>query len=152
MSTQSRPAEASVKPDPAGFNPKDNPQVRGGVAPYLCVSNAAQASAFYQRAFGAQEVKHFPPDEKGRTMHIHLYVNGSSLMLSDGYPEHGHPVQPHQGYTLHLQVDDVESWWKRAVDAGAEVIMPLQDMFWGDRYGQIRDPYGVRWSLGMTPK
>jgi PhnB protein len=81
-------------------------------------------------------------------MHVHLYVNGGSLMLSDPYPEQGCPFKPQQGYSLHLQVDDVEAWWQRAVDAGLEILTPLQVMFWGDRWGQLRDAYGVRWSMG----
>lgn len=129
-----------------------NPQVLGGVAPYLMVSDAAGAAAFYRKAFGAIEVASLPPDESGRTCHVHLVVNGGSLMLSDAYPEHGCPLETHGGYTLHLQVEDVDAWWTRATEAGAEVVLPLQLMFWGDRYGQVRDPYGVRWSLGATPK
>jgi uncharacterized glyoxalase superfamily protein PhnB len=93
-----------------------------------------------------------PPDEKGRYMHIHLVVNGGSLMLADAFPDHGHPLEAQSGYTLHLQVDDADAWWKRAVEAGAEPLMPVTDMFWGDRYGQFRDPFGVRWSVGTTIK
>ena len=88
-----------------------------------------------------------PPDEKGRTMHIHLYVNGGSLMLSDGYPEHGHPHEPAKGYTLHMKIENIDAAWKRAVDAGCEIVLPLQKMFWGERYGQLRDPFGVMWSM-----
>lgn len=125
------------------------PQVLGGIVPYLSLDGASRAAAFYARAFGAREVFRHPTDDKGRTMHIHLYINGGSLMLADPYPEHGHPHRPAQGYTLHLKVDDVDAWWQRAVDAGAEVVLPLQKMFWGDRYGQVRDPFGVLWSLGQ---
>lgn len=131
--------------------------VLGGVFPYLAVSDASAAAAFYVAAFGAREVFRHPPDEQGRTMHIHLHVNGGSLMLSDPFPEHGYPQQPPQGYTLHMRVDDVDAWWRRAVDAGAEVALPLQRMFWGERYGQLRDRFGVDWSLsapdaeGTTP-
>jgi PhnB protein len=124
-----------------------SPDVLGGVAPYLSVDGAARASEFYQRAFGAQEVARHPVDEQGRTMHIHLYINGGSVMLSDPYPEHGHPVQRPQAFTLHLHVDDVDAWWERAVEAGSEIVLPLQLMFWGDRYGQLKDPFGVFWSL-----
>jgi uncharacterized glyoxalase superfamily protein PhnB len=126
--------------------------VLGGVVPYLEVDGASRAAEFYKRAFGAIEVFRYPEDEKGRTMHIHLYVNGGSLMLSDAYPEHGHPHQPAQGYTLHMQLDDVDIGWRRAVEAGVEIVLPLQTMFWGDRYGQIRDPFGVLWSMAETPK
>ena len=125
------------------------PQVLGGIVPYLSLDGASRAAAFYARAFDAREVFRHPTDDKGRTMHIHLHINGGSLMLADPYPEHGHPHRPAQGYTLHLKVDDVDAWWQRAVDAGAEVVLPLQKMFWGDRYGQVRDPFGVLWSLGQ---
>ena len=126
------------------------PQVLGGIVPYLSLDGASRAAAFYARAFGAREVFRHPTDDKGRSMHIHLYLNGGSLMLADPYPEHGHPHQPAQGYTLHLKVDAVDTWWQRAVAAGAEVVRPLQKMFWGDRYGQGRDPFGVLWSMAQA--
>ena len=107
-----------------------------------------KAAQFYARAFGAKEVARHPTDDQGRTMHVHLYINGGSLMLSDPDPEHGCPHTPAQGYTLHLKVNDIDAAWKRAVDAGCEVLLPLQVMFWGERYGQVRDPFGVRWSMG----
>jgi PhnB protein len=126
-----------------------HPEILGGIVPYLSLDGASRAAEFYVKAFSAREVFRYPTDDKGRTMHIHLYVNGGSLMLSDAYPEHGHPHQAAQGYTLHLKVDDVDSWWQRAVAAGAEIVLPLQKMFWGDRYGQVRDPFGVLWSMGQ---
>ena len=129
--------------------PTEQPDVLGGVVPYLSVNGAIAAAGFYGKAFGAREVFRQPPDEKGRTMHVHLHVNGGSLMLCDFYPEHGHAHQDPAGYTLHLKVDDVDAWWKRAVDAGAEIVLPLQKMFWGDRYGQLRDPFGVMWSMAQ---
>lgn len=129
-----------------------NPEVLGGVAPYLTLSNAWQAADFYVNALGAEDVARMPPDEKGRTLHIHLRINGGSLMLSDAYPEHGHPFQPPQAFMLHLQVDDVDAWWERATREGMTVKTPLQLMFWGDRYGQLQDPYGVVWSMATTPK
>jgi uncharacterized glyoxalase superfamily protein PhnB len=142
---QVRPGEAAQMPE----CPKlPQPEVLGGPVPYLQVDGAARAAEFYKRAFGAKEMMRMPVDDKGRTMHIHLYVNGGSLMLSDPYPEHGHPHQAAQGYTLHMKVDGIDAWWDRAVAAGAEVVLPVQLMFWGDRYGQLRDPFGVMWSLG----
>jgi uncharacterized glyoxalase superfamily protein PhnB len=81
-------------------------------------------------------------------MHIHLYINNGSVMLGDAYPEHGYPLQAPQAFTLHLDVEDPDAWWNRAVEAGAEIVLPLQVMFWGDRYGQLRDPFGVLWSIG----
>jgi uncharacterized glyoxalase superfamily protein PhnB len=82
-------------------------------------------------------------------MHLHLYINGGSLMLSDPYPEQGVPLKEHQGYTLMLPLvaGEIENWWKRAVDAGCTVVIPLADQFWGDRYGQLRDPFGVNRAL-----
>jgi PhnB protein len=131
----------------AQATPAALPEVRGGVAPYLFIAGAAKAADFYKRAFDAKEVFRHPLDDKGRTMHLHLVINGGSVMLSDFYPEHGFAEKAPQAFNLHIQVDDVDAWWKRAVDAGAEVTMPLQKQFWGDRYGQVRDPFGVIWSL-----
>jgi uncharacterized glyoxalase superfamily protein PhnB len=127
--------------------PAARPAVRGGVAPYLMVDGAAKAADFYRRAFGAEEAYRHPLDEKGRTMHVHLYINGGSVMLSDFYPEYGHAQQAPQAFNLGLPVKDVDAWWKRAVDAGCEIAMPLEKQFWGDRYGQVRDPFGVTWAL-----
>src|ERR1044071_6447158 len=98
------------------------PPVLGGVAPYLGVSNAGKAADFYVKALAASEILRMPPDEKGRYMHIHLVVNGP-----------------------HRQADSADPWGKRGVEAGAAPLMPVIDMFWGDRYGQFRDPFGVRW-------
>jgi uncharacterized glyoxalase superfamily protein PhnB len=131
---------------------QSSPQVLGGLIPYLEMDGASAAAAFYQAAFGAVEVARHPVDDKGRTMHIHLHINGSSLMLSDGYPEHGHPAQKPQGFNLTLQLKDIDTWWNRAVAAGATVVMPVQQMFWGDRYGQLRDPFGVNWSLNQPSR
>ncbi|BCP53655.1 glyoxalase [Kaistia sp. 32K] len=129
------------------------PKVLSGVTPYLSVGGAVKASEFYQRALGAREVMRHPVDDKGRTMHIHLYINDGSVMLSDPYEEYGYPLQPPQSFTLHLQLDDgIDDWWKRAVENGMEVTMPLELQFWGDRYGQLRDPFGIMWSFGARPQ
>ena len=129
--------------------PQAQPEVRGGVVAYLQVDGASKAAEFYQRAWGATEVARQPVDDQGRTMHIHLYVNGGSLMLSDAYPEHGYALERPQAFDLMLQVDDIDAWWARALAAGAEPILPVQEMFWGARYGQLRDPFGVRWSFNQ---
>jgi uncharacterized glyoxalase superfamily protein PhnB len=78
-------------------------------------------------------------------MHVHLYVNGGSLMLSDAYRAWPPGSAPRRRST-HLQVDDVERWWKRG-RGRLRIVSPLQVMFWGDRYGQLRDPFGVLWAL-----
>ena len=121
--------------------------VKGGLVTYLNVDGAMKAVEFYKRAFGATLEFVMPPDDKGRTMHAHVHVNGSSLMLSDFYAEHGHTAVKPQGFTLTLMVGDVDAAWKRAVDAGCESTLPPQDMFWGDRYAQLKDPFGVSWAL-----
>ena len=132
----------------------DVPEVQPLVAPHLVVDDAAAAIDFYVKAFGATEYGRVPhPD--GRLVHAALNVNGSMVMLNDDFPDYsdgksstpkalgGTPV------TIHLQVADVESAFQRAVDAGATVVAPLEDQFWGDRYGVIRDPFGHQWSLGQ---
>lgn len=129
-----------------------NPAVLGGVVAYLEVDGAVNASQFYQRAFGAREVACHPVDDKGRTMHVHLHLNGGSLMLSDAYPEHGRPHQAAQGFTLMLPVDDIETRYRRAVEAGCEATVKPEKMFWGDTYGELRDPFGVTWSMNQGAK
>ena len=123
--------------------------VRGGVVAYLQLDGAMKAAEFYRRAFRAEVAAFHPVDAQGRTPHVHLYVNGSSVMLCDGFSEHGCPAKPAQGFNLMLEVEDIESWWGRALDAGATVALPLSDMFWGARYGQLRDPFGIVWALNQ---
>lgn len=124
-----------------------------GLTPHLTIRDrqAAAAIDFYIKAFGAHEQLRVPTDD-GRLMHAHLIVNGASLMLHDDFPEHGGPAGVPAGVMLHLQVDDADAAFDRAVKAGAEVTMPLDNMFWGDRYGQVKDPFGHRWSIGSPIK
>lgn len=121
-----------------------------GVTPYVNVDGADAASAFYQRAFGAQEMMRIPDRDGKRLLHCHVRINGGDLMLSDLFPEMGMTTAPSDNYTLHLQVDDIDAWWARATGAGAQVVTPVELMFWGDRYGVLKDPFGVKWSLGQT--
>ncbi|HWU55353.1 MAG TPA: VOC family protein [Rhizomicrobium sp.] len=125
--------------------------VKGGVVAYLSLDGAIKAAGFYKKALAAEEAFLNPPDDKGRTMHVHLYINGGSVMLSDPYPEHGHPYVPAAGFSLMLPVKDVDSWWQRAVDAGCAATMKPENMFWGDRYAQAKDPFGVIWAF-VGPK
>lgn len=122
----------------------------GGVVPHINVEGASEASAFYQKAFGAREISRAPAQDGKRLMHCHLLLNGGSFMLSDAFPEFGVVSQPSASHTMHLDVDDVDAWWSRAVAAGATVTLPLEQQFWGVRYGKLRDPFGVNWSL--SPK
>jgi PhnB protein len=101
---------------------------RGGIIPYLALDGAGRAADFYVKAFGAQEIARVPgPENDGRFIHIHVIINGQSLMLSDPFPEHGHAYKEPAGVTLHLQVaDDIDGWFDSAVKAGATATMPVR--------------------------
>ena len=124
------------------------------LSPHLVVAGANDAIKFYARAFGAQELMKLEgPD--GQLMHACVSINGSSVMLVDENPQWkalgpkslgGTPV------TIHLMVDDVDKAADQAIAAGAKVIMPVADMFWGDRYGIVEDPFGHHWSIATTTK
>lgn len=133
----------------------DAPQPLTGVTPYLSIpSRGGQAAAeFYARAFGAVEVRRQLADDGERLIHAHLHINGGSVMLSDEFPEYGGEtdVAP-KGVVIHLQVDDADEWWNRAILAGGVPVHPLADQFWGDRYGQLKDPFGHCWSIGSPIK
>ncbi|AWB21401.1 VOC family protein [Methylobacterium currus] len=126
--------------------------VKGGLVTYLMLDGALKAAEFYVRAFGAEIVAAMPADPQGRTPHVHLHVNGSSLMLSDAFPEHGCALQAPQGFTLTLMVEDIDARYAHAVEAGAIAVMPPAEMFWGDRYGQLRDPFGVVWAMNQQKR
>lgn len=134
-------------------NPDQGPV--GGVTPHLTIGDkrAKEAIDFYKRAFGAEEA--MPPhmaQDGERIMHAHLRINGGSVMLNDDFPEYGGAAGRPAAVTLHLQVDDADKWFARALDAGAAETMPLGDQFWGDRYGQVKDPFGHSWSIGAPIK
>ena len=130
----------------------------GGLTPHIQIGDkrAAEAIDWYVRAFGATEMRRQVAEDGVRLMHAHILINGASLMMHDEFPEYvgDGDVGPSggSGLTLHLQVDDADAWYDRAVKAGADARMPLQDMFWGDRYGQIVDPFGYRWSIACPSK
>ena len=132
---------------------QEGQQQWAGILPHLTIRDgrAAEAIDFYRRAFGA-ELRDEPhmADDGRRIMHAHLHVNGGSLMLNDDFPEYGGAATPPGSFTLHLQVEDSDAVWARALEAGATERMPLADQFWGDRYGQVEDPFGFRWSIGST--
>ena len=127
----------------------------GGVIPYLTIpSRGGQAAVeFYRAAFGAEELFRTLAEDGERILHSRLSINGGLVLLSDEFPEYGQAadVQP-QGVILHLQVDDADEWWARAMVAGAVPVMPLADQFWGDRYGRLTDPFGHGWSIGAAIK
>jgi PhnB protein len=127
------------------------------ITPYLTVSDASAAIAFYKQGFGAvQEGEaHYAPGSQ-KIMHARLLINGSVIMLADDFSEvMGRPPMTPQALggspvTLALQLEEVQPFWDRAVAAGATVTMPLADQFWGDRYGQVTDPFGHKWSMSQT--
>lgn|SRR5262249_39926736 len=130
----------AVKPIPKGFHT---------ITPHLVVRNAAGAIDFYQKAFGAESERvHKMPD--GKVMHAELRIGDSPIMLGEEAPDWGVLSPQTIGNTstvIHLFVEDVDSLYKRAVAAGCTATMPVQDQFWGDRYGQVVDPYGHKWSI-----
>ena len=131
---------SKVKPIPDGMHT---------ITPYLICDGATDAIAFYVKAFGAVE-RFRLADPKGKIMNAMIQIGDSMLMLNDEFSEmgmlgpkslKGSPV------TIHLSVADVDASVKRAVDAGAKITMPVADMFWGDRYGALADPFGHLWSV-----
>lgn len=122
-----------------------------GVTPQLTVRDTAAAVAFYRAAFGADELlRNSTPD--GRVFHCELLVNGGRLLLHDDFTEDGDTPEAHAGspVVLHLYVPDVDATFAAALAAGATSVAAPQDAFWGDRYAQLVDPFGHRWSLGTT--
>jgi uncharacterized glyoxalase superfamily protein PhnB len=120
------------------------------VTPHLVCAGAAEAIEFYKMAFGAVEGARLPgPD--GKLMHAMIRIGDSAVMLVDEMPQWG-ALGPRSlkgsPVTLHLYVEDVDAVVKRAVSLGAKVTMPVDDMFWGDRYGKLEDPFGHHWSIG----
>ena len=122
-----------------------------GVTPFLTIreGRGQEALAFYERAFGARVVERNLAEDGKRLMQAGLRVNNGWIMLSDEFPEWmGGPAAPAEGVGLHLQVDDCDAWTERARAAGAEVTLAPHDAFWGDRYSQLKDPFGHLWSVG----
>ena len=124
------------------------------VTPHLSCRNAAEAVEFYQKAFGAEPHMTLPTPD-GRLMHAQMTIDGAPFFLVDEFPEFGGQSPQSLGgspVTIHLAVPDCDAVFQRAVDAGCEVKMPLADMFWGDRYGIVEDPYGHKWSIATTQR
>ena len=119
------------------------------MAPHLVCAGTADAIEFYKKAFHAVELCQVPRPE-GKLLHALIRIGDSSIMLVDEFPSHnsfgpkslkGSPV------TIHLNVQNVEAVFNQAVAAGAKIMMPVADMFWGDRYGLLEDPFGHHWSI-----
>lgn len=149
--TLSSAAKGSLMSDQAQSYPK--------ITPHLCVRNCSDAIAWYIKALGAQEVaRHAMPD--GKIMHATIMINDAPVFLNDEMPAMEAFSPQHLGgspVTITLYVDHADTWWERAVSAGATVDLPLADQFWGDRYGTLTDPYGHQWAIAqhvkdMTPE
>lgn len=131
---------ANVKPVPDGYHT---------LTPYIVVDAAADAITFYQKAFGAEEMYRMP-GPGGKIMHAEIQIGDSRLMLSDAIPEMGGRSPKALGgspASILVYVPDVDAAFTRAVEAGATAEMPVANMFWGDRYGKVKDPYGHVWQL-----
>ena len=121
------------------------------VTPHIVVRDAGRAAEWYEQALGA-ELGHRIPVPGGRYLQIELIFGDSHVMIADEFPEMGAISPQTLGGTygaLTIATDDVDTLWERAVGAGAEVFHPLQDAFWGERHGQIVDPFGHRWGLAQ---
>ena len=139
-----------VKPIPDGYHT---------VTPHLVITGAAKALDWYKKAFGATEIARKPgPD--GRLMHAEMKIGDSRIMLADSFPEYGSKSPLDLGSSpvvITLYVEDCDKVWKQAVAVGAKETFPLTDQFWGDRYGQLTDPFGHVWGVcthkeDMTPE
>jgi uncharacterized glyoxalase superfamily protein PhnB len=132
---------SKVRPIPEGFH---------SIIPHLMVKGADAAIAFYKKAFGAQELHRSPAPDGKRLMHAMLRIGDSMLFLADEFPEMGScqaPAPEGSPVVIQLYVEDVDKTFNQAVAGGAQVRMPPTNMFWGDRYSQIRDPFGHIWAI-----
>jgi uncharacterized glyoxalase superfamily protein PhnB len=140
-----------VNPVPEGFRT---------LTPHLIIQDAGAAIEFYKKAFGAEELLRMNGPDGSSVMHAEIRIGDSALMIAEEYPQMGYRGPKAIGgspVTLHLYVPDVDAAMKRAAAAGAEITMPVADMFWGDRYGKLKDPFGHEWSIAthkedLTPE
>jgi uncharacterized glyoxalase superfamily protein PhnB len=139
------------------------PEGREGLIPHLVCSPCAEAMAFYEKAFGAVELGRIQMPGDERIMHAEMDIDGKTIFLVDAMPEYcgGKSLAPTalggSCVTIHRYVEDCDAVIARAVEAGATVQMPVDDMFWGDRYGSVVDPFGHTWSVAthkqdLTPE
>jgi uncharacterized glyoxalase superfamily protein PhnB len=140
VKTMSTPAKSNVKPIPDGMH---------SITPHLICAGASDAIEFYKKAFGAKEGGRLE-GPNGKIMHASVMIGDSHVFLFDEMPEFGAfgpKALKGSSVTIHLYTEDVDALWAQAVKAGAKVIMPLDNAFWGDRYGKLEDPFGHHWSL-----
>ena len=133
-------AKQAARPIPEGMH---------SLTPHIICAGAAEAIEFYRKAFNAVEVTRLPGSD-GKLMHAAVRIGDSTLMLVDENPRYGSlgpKTLKGSPVWIHLYVDDADATVAQAAAAGAKVTMPVKDMFWGDRYGQLEDPFGHRWSV-----
>ena len=136
-----------VKPIPEGYHT---------LTPYLTIKGADKAIDFYKKALGAEEIFRMPMPDGKTVAHAELMIGDSHLMISEEWPQPGCAVSPttakNTTVTVHMYVNDVDKAFKRAVDGGATGVMPPVDMFWGDRFAKVADPFGHHWSIATHIK
>ncbi len=133
----------AASPIPPGFHT---------ITIHLIVKGAAEYIDFLKSAFNANEIRRSPAPS-GKLMHVEMQIGDSRLMFSDDFAEEmGLPpkTEGRMPFVVSLYVPDADATWNQAMAAGAEVVFPLTDQFWGDRYGQLRDPFGHLWSVGQS--
>jgi PhnB protein len=131
-----------------------SPEVQRTITPYLVIDGAARAIDFYKKAFGAKEInRESLPD--GKLMHATIQIGDSMIMMSDEFPGGDTQAPTSAAATtvnIHINTKDVDGLWNQAVNAGAQPTMPLDNQFWGERYGKLQDPFGHVWSLSQVVK
>jgi uncharacterized glyoxalase superfamily protein PhnB len=140
--SKSKP-KPKVNPIPKGF---------GTVTPYLTINGAAEALEWYKKAFSAKELNR-ETIPGGKIMHARIRIGDSIVLLADYFPG-GSTKDPNtlgsSPVTLHVYSKNVDKLWQQAVDAGAKITMPIDNQFWGERYGQLKDPFGHNWSISQV--
>lgn len=124
------------------------------LTPQLTIDGCDKAIDWYKKAFGAELLGRAPDPSGKKVWHASMRIGNSVFFLNDTFPDMGTGAQP---VSLWLYADNIDQWWKRVTDAGAKVVMPVAEMFWGDRMGTVVDPFGNRWNLAqhvkdMTPE
>lgn len=141
--SRTKPKKAKVEPIPKGFRT---------VTPYLTIDGAAEALEWYKKAFSAKELSR-QPIPGGKLMHARIRIGDSIIMMSDYFPGGNSQAPTVLGSTtatLHIYSKNVDKLWQQAVDAGAKIVQPMDNMFWGERYGQLKDPFGHNWSISQV--
>jgi uncharacterized glyoxalase superfamily protein PhnB len=152
MKNQNKKAKKSKGRKTTLLKQKRIPRGFGAVTPYLVINGAANAIEFYKNAFGARKLGVATmPD--GKILHARIKIGDSIVMLSDEFPGSTNTSSPTSlggsTVTMHIYSNNVDKLWQKALEAGAKIALPIDDQFWGERYGKLLDPFGHNWSLSM---